>query len=349
MIILNSIILWFTLLSLSNKKISTLISYLSIITFAIVIGLRDVYYGSDTPTYVNYFNEYTTLSNLFEKFQYKGDYLFFMIGWFVKQITIYPEVYIFFLSFLSIVIFYLSYLKLIKNYICQYKNILLYSSFFTSTILLIYANVIRQGLSISLIVLSIYLFSMKKFKSAFFILLCASFIHKAAFLFFIILPIVFIYNISIKKLLFFSVISLIFMKFNLLAIIIPEDFFIIGSILSGYANTNFNVDNLSLKIIVLSISLIYFYLVTTKNKEYYFNKLFKIYLFLYSFIVISYPFGKFCERLILYDSILLPILFFMTIKIFKQKMLMLFFYLIISSLYGIYVINHPSILANINF
>jgi len=349
MTILNGMILWFSILSLTNKKIATLISYLSIVVFATMIGLRDIYHGSDTPTYVNYFNEYTTLYNLFEKFQDKGDYLFFVFGWFVKQITPYPEVYIFILSFLSIVIFYVSYLKLFNDYSYQHKNILLYSSFFTSSSLLLFGNVIRQGFSISLIVLAIYLFSIKRLKSGFFTLLCASLIHKAAFLFFIILPIVFIYNISTKKLLFTAGMSWIFMKINLLSMIVPENFFIIGSILSGYANSDFNVDNLALKIIGLSISLIYFYFVTTKNKEYYFNKLFKIYLLLYSFIVISYPFGKFCERLILYDSILLPILFFMTIKIFKQKTFMIFSYLIASLLYGMYVISHPAILSNIRY
>lgn len=193
--LLLSLIISFSFLK--EKKLSSgmtnlfLISFFSI--FLISIGFRDVNYSGDTQTYLR----------MFEKFKdglYDGGRLefgFVFLFKFFSLLDLSERLFIFSVAFIQVSFWFI----LVKNiFIDSNKKkiiaaLLIISSFFVYNL---GANVLRQGLAIPLILLSLYYALNKRYYTSFVFLFLAISFHKTSIVFLFAYLIVLMLNIKVR-------------------------------------------------------------------------------------------------------------------------------------------------------
>ncbi len=322
--------------------------YIILMTF--FISLRDLT-GSDTIIYIEYFHYYDDFSSVYDSyFSWKGDYFFFFLGWFIKLFTSSEFIYIFVLDFIGIFLLAFGFYRLSK---LSFLNnnlffIIMFFVFSTSSFIFLYGNVIRQGIAISLIIVSLsYFLDKRKFLGIIYFLL-AIFTHKSSLIFLpVFLPVLY-FNIKWRTIIFIFIVSFLVGKLQLITKIADFNILFVSDKILSYQNAE--QMNLNLKLIILMINTIIFSLFINKNII--FDKILKIWILLFSVVLFSIEIEKFASRLILYNDILTPLLYGMILFISRKEKY--FSILLISEflfimIYSFYVYNHPSITNTIHY
>jgi hypothetical protein len=332
-----------------NKFFQFFQIFIYILVVVLFISLRDIIPNSDTATYIEYFNYYDGFETVYHSyFAWKGDYFFFFLGWIIKLFTNSESLYIFLLDFIAINLLFFAYYRIL-NTLNINKNtfiVLIFFVFSTSSFIFLYGNVIRQGLSVSLVLLAISYFIDKKVTVGIFYFILAILTHKSSLIFLPIFIIVFYYDIKWLTIFFILGLSFSLSKLELISMI--GDFnilFVSDKILVYQGAEQANID---IKLYVLFFNFIY--LLFAINKSYVFDKLFKIWILLFAIVLFSSEIEKFASRLILYNDIILPILYYLVLFINKDKKyfkLLFTLNILFVFLYSVYVYNHQSILNTI--
>ena len=158
-----NIFIVFLLYKVKKPESIKITSIVVVVIIVLLLSMRRLD-GLDTLTYISLFESYTVdLSSVFNnELSWKGDYLFFFIGWASKQVFPDSRIYFFILAFLNMIILNFSYLKFVAaSGPGRYKELILfnYLLFCASSTYFLIANTIRQGLGISFSILALgYLF-----------------------------------------------------------------------------------------------------------------------------------------------------------------------------------------------
>lgn len=144
----------------------------------LLVANRDIYVGSDTATYVDYYmrlDEYhdvTRFGFLFNELSY----FFYKAGWGV-------ELYFFTLFFIFNFL-YFSVFSVLSRDIKLFSKWFVFSgvSFFSSWYLVATINGLRQGLSLPFLYIGLYFFSEKKYLAFLFFVFCAFGFHSSSML-----------------------------------------------------------------------------------------------------------------------------------------------------------------------
>lgn len=351
---IGSLFLFFTIIYSSfikNKLFQYFQVFIYIFIVVLFIALRNIIPGSDTATYIEYFHYYDGFDTIFNSyFSWKGDFFFFFLGWFIKLFTKSDFIYIFLLDFMAIYLLFFAYYRILNTFSIN-KNtfsILIFFVFITSSFIFLYANVIRQGLAISIILLSISYLIEKRTKIGIFYFILAIFTHKSSFIFLPIFIIVFHYNIKWLTLFFILGISFLVGKLELISKIADFNILFVSDKILGYQGVE--QVNIDIKILLLFINFIYLSISINKNVIY--DVLFKIWVLLFSIILFSSEIEKFASRLILYTDIMLPLFYYLMLFLNKEKKyfkLLFISNILFAFLYSQYVYNHHSILNTISY
>lgn len=279
-----------------------------LISSVLLLLLRDPLAPADSANYLWMFNAQTNFNNIFNTYhgnvffsftQYLGN----LVGLSAETFFITQTLFFYFLSFIGLRLIFQS-----------NKMFLMCLSFFvlTSTFILLFTNVIRQGLALSLILLATGLFIRNYRFSAYFALLLAIFSHFSA----IVVAGVFflVRNVNPKDryvlfliliLPFVPVVSQLFLT-NIAAI---GGFF---QKIESFAAKEYTNNIVYIKVVILYLSLVIFYFIgrykkAFKDEKYFF--IFKVYMLIEFFVMFTLPVLLLSSRYLYYASALLPILY----------------------------------------
>lgn len=212
LLLLFSILLLGMLLEKSNKKTY---SILICIILTLIAGLRHYTIGNDTITYLRFFNN--ALSSYMTS-RYEIGFIYFTL--FIRRITDNFTIYLLIISFLFNYIICKLIRKDSPNMIVSFLLFFLCRFFFNEM------NIMRQYISIAIIILGFKYIYKRKFLQYFICIIVAMLFHKSAFLCIILY---FLYNVKITKKisiiiciaslfmfsLFYNVVNYITMKLNM--------------------------------------------------------------------------------------------------------------------------------------
>lgn len=339
-----------------NKYITYIIIVTIIILISLFYGFRDiVIYNSEgftTDTYryaLIWFNEIKTVNAIFHgTSSWKADYLFFTIPYLVNYISSSPNIYLFINALISFSLLFYAYYKIINGNKYYYLfPFVIFLILMTSTVIANYGNLLRQGLAISLVLMSISYMLEKKYRYGYIFLILALFSHKSVIVFFIIYFFVFHKEIKLKYYFLGMFATLPFIFFNV-SDLITSNFFFLAEKIDTYQGSSSRM-LLYKSILLFFIALFLYLFFKNKNYNYAFDKIFKIYL---SVLMISFIFFQIeiiSGRLLYYPSILLPYFIFYFLFYFKQKNLYYFTVTILSTLYGFLILFSSSTYKTIHF
>lgn len=323
---------------------SSIITIFIFVFIILLLMLRDINAPSDM---VNYSWMYEQAS-IFEKAvtQYHGNVFFSFLMYLGNELSLDKEVYFYLLS----ILFLISYSVGLKLIFKDNKHYLLALSFFaiSSTFILLFTNVIRQGLALSLLVLAIGLILNKKKVLSGIVLILAMFSH------FSILPIVafFImarYLLDKNKLIFVLILTLpllpIFGNFLL------SLFAFLGGLfnkIESFGEKDYNNTLVYIKVILLYASAVLYYIYGKKYQLFdntNFKYIFIVFLLILALIFFTLPVLLLSSRFLYYASGLMPILFAFIFYSKRNIININYRYLIfigMSIAYGYVVYNFPS-------
>ena len=322
------------------------ILWISVVFFLSVVVLisRNPIAPSDSNNYLMMYAEQVDFESIFTAYhgnlffsftQYIGN----VFGFSGEEFLIIQTLFIYTISFLGFRFIFLS-----------NKMLLMAFSFFvlTSTFVLLFTNVIRQGLALSLFLLAIGLLFRKNVFLSYFTLLLAVFSHFSAIILLFIFFAVRSFHLKSKHL-------------HLVILITPflpvfSDLFLsrlasIGGLfnkIESFSSKEYNNSLVYVKVLILYLSLIGFYYFGVfkkafNNERYFF--IFKIYLCLVVFVFFTLPVLLLSSRYLYYSSAMLPILY--TYALYHQpnivgKKVRFYFGLVFSILYGVFVYSFKS-------
>jgi len=356
----------------SDRKTAKLENYLLLLTsyvlICLVLLLRDINAAVDINSYFTYYSIYSDFQNVLDSFKFntaaRGSTFFAILLYIGNLLSLEKEAFFHLYPIICLTFYLVGLIFIFKSI----KHQLLALSFFavTSTFPLLFVNALRQGLALSLLLLSIGLTSNKKTFMGMIFLLLSCLSHTSMFL---IGASIILSNIiierriyerkiptkSIKK--FFR--SFLFIAIPLIPIVLSgyANFLLNTFSLSrGYLSENYDYDNyyiVSARLVILIIFSIVFYrygkkLLLFNNQAY--NYIFRVYLLIVLNVILFLPALLVASRLIYYASGLMPVLFSF---LFYQKphfikfrdRILLFF--ASSVCYGYFVYNFQSVRFNL--
>ena len=318
--------------------------FLAITSSILLLVLRDPLAPSDAGNYSRMYGVQTSFENIFHA--YHGNVFFSflqfignILGLSAKQFSIVQSIFFYAVSLLG--------LRLIFE---SNRMFLMSISFFslTSTFILLFTNVVRQGLALSLIILAIGLFVKNNRFLGYFFSVLAIFSHFSALIiggiFF------FVRHFNLKRQHLFMVLLAIPFTPTISQTILT-DFASFGGLfqkIETFSNTEYNNYLVYIKMIALYLSGVIFYFIGVhrgafKNKEY--NFIFKLYLLMLFFIFFTAPVLLLSSRYLYYASALLPILY--TFVMFHNPNVLsaqgrLYLGLVASVIFGLFVYSFNS-------
>jgi len=330
---------------IKNKSLTFIIMFYGLIIVSFFYGFREIViynpqgFTTDSFRYMNWFYEIKTIDDVFYgSSSWKADYFFFLIAYVVHNFTNNHNIYFFVNSILSFSILVLGYYKLIGKKYFYFMPLILLFLVCSSTVVANYGNLLRQGLALSLFILSLSFMLEKKYFIGYFLLFIAIFTHKSTIIFILIYFMVFNINIPIRYYLYIFTISVPFIFINIFNFI-PINFNI--SILQKLSTYQESTSRMLLyKSIILTLLFLLFYRFRINNLKYTF--ILKIYIIL---LVISFFLFKIeiiSGRLLYYPSILIPYFLFEYIKNTNKKDITFFVFTIFSVAYFIIIYEFSS-------
>jgi len=331
----------------NNKNKALLYKFIIFILFVLATVLflsRDINASSDISHYYRMYEKALTFEDIF--LSYHGNVFFTFILYIGNLFELDKELFFLTLPIFYLLIYYVGIKQITKNIKLQ----ILMLSFFmlSSTYILLFTNVIRQGLAMSLFILAIGLYINNKKILVYFMMVFSLFSH------FSMIPMILVFYIAqmlmkkgiTSKIFFISIISAV----SGFAII--EYLPVIGGIfykIERFADQEYESNIIYVKIALLFCFLILFYYYGKRLNLFdqrSFKYVFLVYMLGVNLILFSMPIIKMASRFIYYPSALLPILFAFTflpknnLLPVKQRFL---FYFIFTVIYSLFVFNFQSI------
>lgn len=319
------------------------ISSVFILTIFLLV-LRDPLAPADSVNYIWMYNQQNELRKVLSA--YHGNYFFSFTQYIGNVFGLSVEAFLIFQTILFFLVTLIG-LRLIFD---SNRMLLMAFSFFvlTSTFILLYTNVVRQGLALSLVILSIGLFIRSYRFLGYLSLILAIFSHFSA----IIVALIFFVtrsiplNKNIGILIFFLPVSPFFSD-QLLSI-----FLAIGGIfqkIESFSEKEYDNSLVYIKVGVIYFSLILFYFMGKYRGLFLDSRykfIFYIYLILVAVILFTLPVLLLSSRFLYYASALLPILY--VFVLFHRRSLInlkvrVSLSMIITLLFGVFVYGFRSV------
>lgn len=177
------------LISILNSPIQKALSFLAVLLLILLAVFRDPKVGTDTPVYLDFFDNALYLKYHLEDFKEFGFYYFFYL---LRSIT---DERIWFLFFVSVFTYVPLMFFLKKTSINVAASLFLYIilGFYTQSF-----NLLRQSIAMSFVLLALYYLSCKSYRKSILFYLIASQFHITAILLIIIYPVSLIKKININ-------------------------------------------------------------------------------------------------------------------------------------------------------
>jgi hypothetical protein len=307
--------------------------------------------GSDSYGYMMMFErikEYDSLSKIY----YMNDYLFSNHAFLIKSITEDSNIYLAILFFSSTIILFLAYYWFFMQYQSPYFYLSIALLLSTSTYYLYNINALRQGISASLVLLSLaVMFNYKRYFSSFLLMILAVLMHKSALIVFFIFLLIENVSLKINKSLyifFLSILTGFLINDLLLQVAYYFDLNYVVYKLEGLSKSVTGHTSVAIKMIVLIITLTYFHIIARNARE---DKLYlyllNYYTYCASVVMLFSGFESMFNRLLMFTNIIEPILFTLVVRRFRQKGIWFVVTGLIAILYMIFVFNYPSIVQEL--
>jgi len=329
---------------INNKKSFEILTLIFVLlSISIILTTRDVNAPNDMANYSWMYDKAKDYNYIFTA--YHGNMFYTFLTYLGNFFGLSKEIFFKVLSIIYLFIFTYG-LKLIFQNI---KYLILSIVFFSlsSTFILLFTNVIRQGLALSLFVLAIGLLSNNKKTFAYIILLLSIFSHFSMLPISLIILFVFYFHKKYPD-----------KKFIYLLLLLP----VIGKILfnslasigglfhkiESLSNHAYNNNIVYVKMLILYIFLHIIYIYGKKFNLFHlfsFRFIYNIYFYLLSLILLTSPVLLLSSRFLYYTSALIPILLayiFYSKRNFLNIYSRYIVFLIITIFYGIFVYNYKS-------
>lgn len=313
--------------------------YFSLTSMALLLGFRDPFYGSDTPTYVEYFLNVESIGEaLFGSFFWKAEYTFFFLGGLFSEVYRSPTFIVLGYSLFCNLFLASAILSLRNKFEIDIKFILI-SILSTSTFYLFEVNVLRQFLAFSIFIFWFSRFYLNSrifdFSGLIFIVL-SLFSHNSIVIFFAIpYAIHFFYQKRWFLIFLIFTVSLYFASYA-------------SNKVEAYSQLNFDSSaNYPIKAIALFCHLLFISIINYISKIK-FNKVLLILWLLYALeIFLSFITGwKAAERLHMYSVLLVIFVTPIYLSRFRRNLhyqsLLLGYYLL-CMIYTVFVLNSNSL------
>jgi len=324
---------------------SSVITFLIFTFIVLLLLLRDINAPADMKNYNWMYEQASSFDDALTI--YHGNVFFSYLMYLGNSLYLSNSFYFYLLSILYLLSYFIGLKLIFKNP----KSYILALSFFamSSTFVLLFTNVIRQGLALSLLILAIGLILNRKKISASIVLVLAIFSH------FSILPIILLFIIThylINKNKFVFTLFLLIPFLPLLGSLLLSILASIGGLfhkIESFGDAEYNNKLVYIKAFLLYASAIIYFIY---GKRYFlfqkiaFKYIFILYLLIVAFIFFTLPVLLLSSRFLYYASGLMPILF--TFLFYSKKNIMninyrYLIFFIISISYGYIVYNFPSV------
>jgi len=307
--------------------------------------------GSDSYAYMAMFErikEYDSVSKIY----YMNDYLFSNYSFLIKSITEDPNIYLAILFASSTIIIFLAYYWFFMQYQSPYFYLSIVLLLSTSTYYLYNINALRQGLSASLILLSLaVMFNYKRYFSSFLLIILAVLAHKSALIAFFIFLLIENVRLKINKSLyifFLSILTGFLINDLLLHIAYYFDLNYVTYKLEGLSKPVTGHTSVVIKMIVLIVTLTYFHIIARNSRgDKLYLYLLNYYTYYASVVMLFSGFESMFNRMLMFTNIIEPILFTLVVRRFRQKGIWFAVTGLIAILYMVFVFNYPSIVQEL--
>jgi len=291
-----------------TKRYVNFFSILLVLLSLILLLMRSPYAPSDAYSYASMFESTISITSVFEA--YHGDYFFSFIQYLINLTTIDSDSY---LLVQSAIIFLMTVVGF-RLIIDDDKQLLLGLSLFvmTSTFILLSTNVMRQGLALALILVSVGLFSRGFRKTGYLVLLLSIFTHFSA-----VIVALIILTLRINKIKRLKLPNFIFF-IPLLPVFSPYLLRELGSLggvfekINSFSNIEYDNKVVYIKVFLLYMAVLLFALLGRRYKGFEnasYLLIFEIYTLLVAVSFFTLPILILSSRYIYYASGLMPILF----------------------------------------
>ncbi len=330
------------------KKISYLSFFCVFLLSSILLLVRDPFAATDAKSYEIMYSQATQFEYVWTA--YHGNIFFSLLQWIGQQFSLEYGIFMKLYSILCLSLVSSGLFLLVPN-----RLLALCEGFFviTSTFILLFTNVIRQGLALSLIILAIGLYVNKYKKACYFLFFIAIFSHFSA----LVVSIFFLFSSKFpstkrKNFLFLLIVPLL-----------PIAGYVLLNIFSHFGGLFDKIESLNSKgyenlLVYIKLVLMYFfalflnYFYQPSKMKRSFNLVFQFYISLVALSIFLSPVLLLSSRFIYYGSALMPILFAHFYQISwgeNLKYIKLFSFFALAIMYGFLVMSFPSTSKNLGF
>ncbi len=294
-----------------TKRLDILLSIFIFLLACVLLTIRDPLNPNDSFNYSIMYSEINNFESIFNA--YHGNYLFSFTQYLSKLLNLNYSEYAILLSIFCVFLTWFSFFKIFQ--FNHAKQLLAFGFFVTSsTFILLYTNVIRQGLSLAFIFISLSYFLDKKFLLFFIFSVCAFFSHSSSIIFPMALLIGGFFNISVNKTRVLLLYSILFPLLGYLLLKVIGGYF---EKIDSLSSMDYDNSLVYIKIIILYITAWLVYFSIKKSNSLIISKKFYViyntYCILIALILLFSPILLLASRIIYYASSLMPILFAMLV------------------------------------
>ena len=327
-------------------EIATVLLWVLVLAFFI---FRDVYAPADILAYIALYDSMSGVDRVINAFQ--GDVTFSVFLYIGRLLDLNHEVFFTAFAVANVVIVFIG-----LKYLFQKQKYVIFSFILfalTSSFVLMFLNGLRQGLAISLFILSIALYSRSNKVRSYLGMVLAIYSHSSVipFVCFFVFRVYFIDRKVNYRIVLFVIPFLFLIGYGLVDILALNFDKFQRSVI--YNNFSYNNSLVYLKALLLYIFGVIFYMYGSKYKNfsiYGYRLIFDIYLFGLIIVFSTLPVLYISSRFLYYPSALMPIMF--TYLFFSQKNFLnishrRLVYLVGMLIYGFFVCNYPSIQAQL--
>lgn len=339
-------VIGFSVLIKNSSRFYFPILALSILLTLIVLLLRDPFSPYDSINYAWMYEEQKSIHNIFNA--YHGDYFFSFTQYIGNFFGIEVSNFLIIQSIVFYIFSVIGFKLLLKDFRCFLLCICFFS--LTSTFVLLYTNVMRQGLALALLLLSFGFFYRRFFLLGIIFSVFSIYSHVSSLLVYVVFAILINFNFSKRSYLIFIAILPLTSLFSSFLLKFAGGFTLKIDSLASQEYSN-NLVYLKLALMYISSLLFYWFLSKVdefKNDSYHFLMTVYVSALFMSFIFL--PVLLVSSRYIYYASAFLPVLYSVMLC-YKNNIFNVyarfFVGMLISFLFGIFVYSFDSTRAQL--
>lgn len=295
---------------LSDGKYDKIYTYLLTAVLSVVCGFRNFDSGYDTESYIYLFENLNSYEDILNGYMsWKGDYFFTFLTFLSKMLSPNPRFFLVVVSFVSLLLITKGLKKLFESNKDKFLLICLF--YCTPMVFLLFGNVIRQGLAVSLFIFGLSYYNTNR-KIFYLFLLLAFLSHKSAIIFFL-FPLYESLKLNYKYIKIFIIAIII--KTALFSIIIFIPF--LKNKLFFYQENFIETENI-IQIIVLTMVILIILNKRIFSKKIENDLIYNYFFFIVTISLMFFEFPKISGRLFLWISPILPYILIYSFRHYKH-------------------------------